>query len=191
MKLVLAIVVGALFICVTPMGAEAQNGLKEYTVADEFSFKYPSFWKLVERENRFTTIDARLEYGNNDVQMVFEGGNISERGSPPDSQLLEGFERIIEGKNNGKVFESGLDKYVINNRSAPYAIGTYTTESLLGSSSNMVVLVTGVHVTDDEFVIVRYVADEDDFDKYLPKVEQVIKSISPIGSIQQNTVSSP
>jgi hypothetical protein len=46
----------------------------------------------------------------------------------------------------------------------------------------MALLVTSVHVTDDEVVLVRYVAEQDDFDKYLPKAKQVIKSISPVNS---------
>jgi hypothetical protein len=85
---------------------------------------------LEERENRFTTIDAGLKYGNNVVQMLFEGEDISDLGTPTDSQLLETMEALIEDQNDGSVLESGIDKYVINNRSAPYSIGTYTTEGL-------------------------------------------------------------
>jgi hypothetical protein len=55
-------------------------------------------------------------------------------------------------------------------------------KAFFGNSFNMALLVTSVHVTDDEVVLVRYVAEQDDFDKYLPKAKQVIKSISPVNS---------
>jgi hypothetical protein len=139
---------------------------------------------LEERENGFTTIDAGLKYGNNVVQMLFEGEDISDLGTPTDSQFLETMEALIEDQNDGSVLESGIDKYVINNRSAPYAIGIYTTEGLFGNSFNVALLVTSVHVTDDEVVLVRYVAEQDDFDKYLPKAKQVINSISLVNSTQ-------
>ena len=41
-----------------------------------------------------------------------------------------------------------------------------------------------VHLNEDEIVLVQYKAEMDDFDRYLPKVEQVIESISPIESTQ-------
>jgi hypothetical protein len=166
MKLALSIVVALCLAFLSPIDVGAQKGWKTYTVEDEFSFKYPSNWKLQERENRFTTIDATLDYGKNkDVHMVFEGGNISEVGDPTDDDLLSRMERTIEDRPNGKVFESGLDENAINNRTAPYAIGTYTTESLFGSTPNIAVLATFVHVNDDELVLVRYMSEENDFDK--------------------------
>lgn len=47
---------------IIPIDVDAQKGFKSYIVEDEFSFKYPSNWKLEDRENRFTSIDASLEY---------------------------------------------------------------------------------------------------------------------------------
>ena len=166
-----------------PIYVEAQKGSKTYTVEDEFSFKYPSNWELQERENRFTTMDAKLKYGNNDVQMIFEGLRTTDSpiASADDNSILEVMKTVIEGKNEANVFESGVDKYVINNRTAPYVIGTYKPTNLFGVSLNMVDMMTTVHVNDDEIVLVQYLAEQNDFDKYLPKVEEVIKSISPVG----------
>ncbi len=133
-------------------------------------------------------MDVVLKYSNNDVQVVFEGGKISELGNPTDNNLLESLKGKIEEKKYGKVFESGLDKNAINNGTAPYVTGTYTTEPLFGSALNMVILATVVHVNNEEVVILRYVAEENNFDKYLPKVKQVIKSISPVTTIALNNV---
>jgi hypothetical protein len=188
--LLLALIVAFLF-GFSPIWVEAQKGWKTYTVESEFSFKYPSNWKLEERENRFTSMDARLEYGNNDVQMTFEGMSPTDAGSASDivgrtdSELLDALETVIDDKNLGSVFESGLDKYTINNRTAPYAIGTYSTESLFGISLEMAVMMTAVHV-GDELVLIQYLAEEDDFDKHLPKVEQVLNSITPAEEAQQS-----
>jgi hypothetical protein len=185
MKFVLVVLAVVTMAIMVPGNVDAQKGFKSYTVEDEFSFKYPSNWKLEERENRFTSIDARLEYGNNDVQMTFEGmgGSDSDTASiiagADDDRLLEAIETVLEGKNDGSVFESGLDKYTINNRTAPYAIGTFSTESLFGISLDMVVLLTAVHV-GDQVVLVQYYAEENDFDKYLPKAEAVFQSLTPV-----------
>jgi hypothetical protein len=52
----------------------AQKGWKTYTVDDKYSFQYPSNWKLEERQNRFTAVDAKITYGNNVAQMAIGGG---------------------------------------------------------------------------------------------------------------------
>jgi len=181
MKLVIPIAVGIFLAFLSPIGVDAQKGWKTYTVDDDYSFQYPSNWKLQERENRFTSIDARLKYGNNAVQMVFEGGSNSTFATQTDDQRLDALKSFIESKNSGNVFESGIDKQMTNNGTAPYVIGTYSTPSLFGIPLNVVALVTSVHLPNDETVLVQYVAKENDFDKYLPKVKQVINSVSPLG----------
>lgn len=187
MKIAILVALSVFLVFLSPINVGAQKGWKSYTVDNEFSFQYPSNWKLQERENRFSTTDAGLNYGDSVVQMRFEGGNISDLGSPTDDDLLTKLKSFVEKKDNGKVFESGLDKNAINNRTAPYVIGTYQTQPLLGTPLNMVGLATAVHVNDNELVVVQYVAEENDFDKYLPKVKQVIKSISPLGNNTQVT----
>ena len=187
MKLIILIAAIIFLGFLSPIDVGAQKGSKTYTVPDEFSFQCPSNWKLQEKENRFTTIDASLKYGNNVVQMVFEGGNISDIGNPTDDEILNLLKAQIEKKDDGKVFESGMDKNAINNRTTPYVIGTYTIKPVFGGPFQMVVLATAVHVNDNELVLARYIAEQNDFDKYLPKVKQVIKSISPLGNNTQET----
>src|SRR5206468_884974 len=113
MKLAFVIAVAIFLAFLCPIDVGAQKGWKTYTVEDEYSFKYPSNWKLQERENRFTTIDAELKYGNNDVQMIFEGGDTFATRS--DDEMLEAMKTVIEAKKGGNVFESGIDKQMINN----------------------------------------------------------------------------
>jgi hypothetical protein len=180
MKLALVIGVAIFLAFLCPIDVGAQKGWKSYSVEDEFSFKYPSNWKLQERENRFTTIDAQLKYGNNDVQMIFDGlGTMSTK---TDDEIVEALKTVIEDKKSANVFDSGIDKQMTNNRTAPYVIGTYSTESLFGMSLDMVELITAVRLPNGEVVLVQYIAEENDFDKYLPKVKQVINSILPMNS---------
>ena len=167
-------------ILLSPTFVDAQKGWKSYTVVDEYSFQYPSNWKLEQKENRFTSIDARLEYGNKVVRMAFGGGIDEKLAAQSDDQTLERLQEIMEQK--GNIFESGIDKQMANNGTAPYVIGTYSTKSLFGKSFSMVELLTSVRLPNNEIVIVEYHAEENDFDKYLPKVKQVINSITPIGA---------
>lgn len=179
MKLVLVIAATIFFVFLSPVNVGAQKGWKTYTVDDEYSFQYPSNWKLQERENRFTSIDAKLKYGNNAVQMVFGGGaNVDTR---TDDEMLEQMKSIVEEKKDGSIFESGIDQQMTNNRTAPYVIATYSTTPLLGASIKMVELFTAIHLPN-KVVGVEYLAEENDFDKYLPKVKQIINSISPTNS---------
>jgi hypothetical protein len=180
--ILLLFIIGTIFLAfLSPINAGAQKGWKTFTVEDEFSFQYPSNWKVQERENRFTTIDARLNYRNNDVQMTFEGSPIALANT--DDEMLQALKSYIETKDNGNVFESGIDKQMINNKTAPYVIGTFSAKSLFGLPLNAIELVTAVNLPNNELVIVQYIAKENDFDKYLPKVKQVVSSISPIDSM--------
>jgi hypothetical protein len=163
-----------------PINAGAQKGWKTFTVEDEFSFQYPSNWKVQERENRFTSIDARLNYRNNDVQMTFEGFPIALANT--DDEMLQALKSYVENKDNGVVFESGIDKQMNNNKTAAYVIGTFSAKSLFGLPLNAVELVTAVNLPNNEQVIVQYIAKENDFDKYLPKVKQIVSSISSTNS---------
>jgi hypothetical protein len=179
MRFVIPIAMVIFLAFLSPLYVSAQKGWKSYTIEDEYSFQYPSNWKLQERENRFTSVDAKLTSGNNDVQMAFGGAPI---GVATDEEILQQMESIIEKKDNGNVFESGIDKQMSNNRTAPYVIGTYSARSLLGTPLKAVELLTSIKLPNNELVIVEYHAKENDFDKYLPKVKQMINSISPVNS---------
>ena len=69
-----------------------------------------------------------------------------------------------------------------NNRSAPYVIGTFTDRNVFGTPLSFVSMYSTVSLPNNVSVDVTYYAQENDFDKYLPKVKQVINSISPINS---------
>jgi hypothetical protein len=77
------------------------------------------------------------------------------------------------------VFESGDDKYFINNQSASYVIGTFTKTNLFGYERDFVVMAVAVQLNDDDAVLVQYIADKDDFDKLLGQVEGIIQTIAP------------
>ena len=65
MKSVSLVALAIFFTLLSPTIVDAQKSLKSYSVEDEFSFQYPSNWKLHERENRFSDTDAWLTYSNN------------------------------------------------------------------------------------------------------------------------------
>jgi hypothetical protein len=145
----------------------------------KYTFDYPNECKLTERENRFTSRDASLEC--NGKVMIFESGTELSQSlaSHSDSKILEVIEGVAESLyNDASIFESGTDKYVINNKTAPYIIATFAKEGLF-KNSDMVVLGILIQV-GDEAVFVQYMANANDFDGFLPKAEQIFESIRPI-----------
>jgi hypothetical protein len=178
MKLAILSILVVFLAFLSPTIVGAQKGWKTYTVDDKYSFQYPSNWKLTERENRFTPLDATITYGDTIAEMKIAGGDPND--TRTDDQMVESLKLAIEDNKDGRVFESGIDKQMTNNKTAPYVIGTWTTVSSLGTPVRVVELLTDVHLPDNKLVIVQYVARENDFDKYLPKAKQVINSISPI-----------
>ena len=98
---------------------------------------------------------------------------------------ISSLETMAERLYDGTVEESGADKYTINGHPAPYTIVTYQSDpGLFGATLDMAAQVTLVHLSDDHVALVQYVAEEDDFDKYLSKAEQIIESIKPIGGVK-------
>lgn len=119
--------------------------------------------------------------------MMFEGGNISDFAiSDSNDELMDTMETWMENSYDASLYENSSNKYIINSQSAPYVIGTFTgrwsTDLLTGETSGIdwVVMVVAVHINEDQIVLVRYVTEMDDFDRYLPKAEKVFKSISPV-----------
>lgn len=173
------------FTLLSPTIVDAQKGWKSYSVEDEFSFQYPSNWKLHERENRFSDTDAWLTYdndGKNVLKIIFKG--FPNANASLDDEKLEVLESAVKNQENGDIVESGIDNQMTNNRSAPYVIGTFTESTLFGTSLNMVMLLSTVSLPNNVFVQVEYYAQENDFDKYLPKVKQVVNSITPISAAE-------
>ena len=166
-SLLLIIVPAVLWIWLTPLNAEA----KTYTVDNagnvSYTFEYPNNWKKdTEDLNRFSSIDARVVKGSNDAQMNFESGSmmdyiliLTEDG------LASQAEDFFDG---GTLFESGSDKYFVNNVTVPYAIVRYEVPALFGPDLQMVGMVAVVSLNDpndtakdSNVVVVQYVAEED------------------------------
>jgi hypothetical protein len=151
----------------------------------EFTFKYPSSWDLKEKENRFTTIDNTLEYdrGVRTGEIIFEHDQtLSDKISDFDTNAtLDVIKNVLtDSHTDANIFETGVDKYVINNLSAPYAIATYTEENLFGFKNNWVDLMILIPLGNDDYVLTQYVAGENDFDKLLPDVERIFQSVRPV-----------
>ena len=59
---------------------------------------------------------------------------------------------------DSSVFESGSDKYTVNNQSAPYVIATMTKENLFGYKTHYVVMAVTVPLGEDDGLIIQYIA---------------------------------
>lgn len=170
-----------------PTGIEAKTYETKNVEDGDYTFEYPNNWKS-EKLNRFHSFDARVVLGNNDAQMNFESGspfdylifNLNDTES-----VVSSLETIAERVFDGTVEESGADKYTVNGHPAPYTIVTYQSEpGFFGATLDMAAQVTLVQLSDDHIALVQYAAEEDDFDKYLSKAEQVLESIKPVDGIK-------
>lgn len=170
-----------------PTSIEAKTFETKNVEEGDYTFEYPNNWKS-EKLNRFHSFDARVVLGNNDAQMNFESGSPFEYliFNPNNTEsAVSSLETLAEGLYDGTVQESGADKYTINGHPAPYTIVTYQSEpGFFGSTLDMAAQVTLVQLSDDHVALVQYVAEEDDFDKYLSKVEQILESIKPVGEVK-------
>lgn len=171
---------------VAPTSVEAKTFETKNVEEGDYTFEYPNNWKS-EKLNRFHSFDARIVLGNNDAQMNFESGspfdylifNLNDTESSVNS-----LETIAETLYDGTVEESGADRYTINGNPAPYTIVTYESDpGFFGATLDMAAQVTLVQLSDDHVALVQYVTEEDDFDKYLSKAEQILQSIKPIGGV--------
>jgi hypothetical protein len=157
----------------------AGSKLKTAT-ADDFSFSYPSSSELQERENRFTSVSATLELKKDDtIGIQFEAYS-------PDVGVemnVDTLETVLTGMyDSANIFESGEDKYLINNKSAPYAIATYSSENIFGYSHDYVVMAILINLGNDDYVIGQYITTQDDFDNYLDNAEQIFQSVRPVSN---------
>jgi len=145
--------------------------------------------------NRFSDLNARLTYAGNTVQMNFQVGDPTDflffGNDEMDTTTLESLSADLF--NNGDTYESGADKYIVNNHTAPYAITKFETEGNLFFSNGleMVGMVVLVHLSEDKIALVQYVAEPDDFDKFLSKAEKVIESITPSGVVNEQPETQP
>ena len=171
-------------LALAPTGIEAKTFETKNVEEGDYTFEYPNNWKS-EKLNRFHSFDARVVLGNNDAQMNFESGSPFEYlifNLNDTESAVSSLETIAEQLYDGTVEESGADKYTINGHPAPYTIVTFQSEpGFFGATLDMAAQVTLVQLSDDHIALVQYVAEEDDFDKYLSKAEQILESIKPVG----------
>jgi hypothetical protein len=159
-------------------------GLKTKTT-DNFSFQYPSNWKL-DKSSKYGTFVASVSKGS-DAAVKFELNDDGTFSGTPDeilSTMQGGIDQMYAdfGESGTDTKDSGTDKYTINNQSAPYVIFTFTKSNLFGFKNRIVDMMVTVDVGNGNKVIAQYMSDEDNFDKYLPTVEQIIGSLTPNGN---------
>lgn len=161
---------------------------------DDFSFEIPKGCKVDKEKNRFETGSTHLDCGSN-KEMVFEGGTnygLVDMKAAPQSIVseLESLMKLVYGKENPEIFESGSDKYTINNYTAPYALATWTHtgHNLFGGEieKDVAGMVIAIKIDDNKVALGQYLAPQEDFDKFLPKAESAFKSIKPIVSSPGN-----
>jgi hypothetical protein len=162
---------------------------KTFMSKDGFSFDYPSNWKLKDRENRFTSVSATLEnklVNSNSSIIVFENLNktlgvfdSTETANEGDSTTIDSLNEIIRTKWNTKEFESATDKYIINNKTAPYVIGTFERCDIYNNCYDYAVMAISIKL-DNANVIGQYIAQWNDFDLFLNQVEKIFQSVREV-----------
>ena len=184
MKWLLTIIPAAvLLIMLAPSSVEAKTFEN-----DKYTFEYPSGCKLETSENRFSTADATLEC-KGEAGFLFESGeeSTSSWSDLSDDKMVSLLEETLGNIHYGStVVESGTDKYMINNYSAPYVIGTYDQEfhNLFGTTKTeeWALMMIVIRLDNGEHMMVQYRNNEDDFDKQLPMAEKIIYSVKGLGN---------
>jgi len=145
---------------------------------DSYSVEVPNGCKTESKENRFSDdayFDCKAGYG---FQFTLEGSPYTGTDEELPDQLLRVIEEIwypIEE------VERGIDRYIINNQTAPYVQATYEQEfttyfGMPGNSEDWVYMVVGIKMGDD-MLYAHYKNDQNNFDKELKVFEKVLKSI--------------
>ena len=153
---------------------------------DIYSFQFPNGCKIEEKENRFTTIDASIEC-KEDTGFQFEsGGDFSNSlAGYSDDELVDTLLTVKESQwDNVVEVERGVDKYFINNKTAPYIITTYDQKfsNAFGlESTKPWVSMTMVIKVGDQLILAQYMNNEEDFDKQLPTAEKIFRSVNEVG----------
>jgi hypothetical protein len=183
MKLLIAILIAAFVVSMTPLDAEARTYEN-----DKYSFEYPTGCKLEKKENRFSSADASMEC-KGDAGFLFESGDESSLlwSILSDDQMVSNLEETLGNIHYGSdVIERGTDKYTINNQTAPYVIGTYDQEfhNLFGTTKTeeWALMIMLIKLPNGEHVLVQYRNNEDSFDKQLPMAEKIFKSVKQVGN---------
>ncbi len=144
---------------------------------DGYTFVVPSGWKVQDRENRFTTVDHVLKYekGAKFANIQIEHSNVLA------GMTLDSLEQMVGTMyETSSVFESGDDKYVVNNQTVPYVILHVSDDkNLYGIQVESVVLALAVPLGDSDGLLIQYKTSENNFDKLQSQAEGIIQSIAP------------
>ena len=181
MRFLFAILIIANLAVIIPGNVYAQKGWKTYTVENEYSFNFPSSsWELIEKKNRFS-YDVTLEnYEGETAVITFIHGpeyHYLYRGSIDSIGTMKSLQH-----DDLSIFESGSDKYVINNQTAPYVISTYTQTD---PYKEVAVLTIAISLEGNNTVIAEYYTVQNDFDKHLGDAEKIFQSIKPVNHSAQ------
>jgi hypothetical protein len=149
-----------------------------------FTFNYPDGWIVQKEANRFNHYTTNLNPSGFQVATLSIGGVAYDEIT--DAQIIERLDKVTSSsveKTNPNIksepFESGIDKYIVGNRTAPYVIHLEKCISSYLSCTNQVHMSAIVTLERNERIMFQYIAEEDIFDKYLSQVEAVLKSIRP------------
>jgi len=183
-KLLITILVAAFVISMTPLNAEAKTYENE-----KYTFEYPNGCKLEKSENRFSSADASMEC-KGDAGFLFESGDDESTlawSDLSDDEMVSNLEETLGNIHYGSnVIESGTDKYMINNQTAPYVIGTYDQEfhNLFGTTKTeeWALMLMLIKLDNGEHVLVQYRNNEDSFDRQLPMAEKIFQSVEGLGN---------
>ena len=173
MKLLSLILAGICLVISAVSSVEA----KEFKT-DSYSVEVPNGCKTESEQNRFSDdarFDCKAGYG---FEFELEGSPYTGTDVELPNQLLT----VIEEKwGPTEEVERGIDKYIINNQTAPYVQATYeqtftTYFGMPGDSEDWVYMVVGIKMGDD-MLYAQYKNDQNNFDKELKVFEKVLKSI--------------
>jgi hypothetical protein len=99
-------------------------------------------------------------------------GNITISQEESDNIVIDNLNTVFKDKWDITEFEDGTDKYMINNKTAPYIIGTFENCNLFSNCSQYAVM--GIFIRlDNSYIIGQYMAQWNDFDKYLNQAEKI------------------
>jgi hypothetical protein len=169
---------------------------KIFTSKDGFSFDYPSNWELIDRQNRFTSISATLVNKNvsdNSSAILFEYSRKPAGVTVPtapnydkinynrtyDEFTIDNLNTMMQNKLNTTEFENGTDKYIINNKTAPYIIGTFEKCDFFSDCDQYARMMILIRL-DNSVIIGQYIAQWNDFDKYFGQVEKIFQSVKEV-----------
>lgn len=152
----------------------------EFTSKDGFSFDYPPNWEVKGRENRFNGFSATLENklaNNNFIYFQYlNKSDLSHLEDKTDKIKIDFLSNAIRDNYEGTAFESGADKYIINNKTAPYVIGVVDKCNTLSYCSHYAIMQIFIRLNESG-VIGQYIAQQDDFDMFLNQTEKIFQSV--------------